>query len=392
MTILSLLAFLGLADLGVGSTLVTAISRAVGAGDTRRVRTLHANGLVAVGLFALLLLTVAAGLALSNVADAVFPKSDLGVRQEATAALAAFVAMFAFTVPVTLIFKVQLALQKGHVANHWQSVASVFNFVGGVAACVMGAGVPWIIAGLLAGTVLCGLAASVQYALSATDARPTFGDVGVPLLGQLLRESSLYLGLQVIFVITYAVDTLIVARALGASEVSAYALAERLFSIVAVAVAVTTGPLWAAYGEALGSRDHAWARRCLRTSLWRIGLVSGAMAAGLFALSQPLIGLLGAGEVTISLGLAAAMAVWRVVEALGSGVAVYLFATRALRVVLLTGGVTALVSLGAKLLVVSRFEAMALPIVTTVCFVLFSLLPCCYYIHRMWASESESRE
>ena len=200
------------------------------------------------------------------------------------------------------------------------------------------------------------------------------------MLSYILRESSFYLALQLIFVATYAVDTLIVARKLGAADASSYALVERLFSVVAVAISVFTGPLWAAYGEALGSGDQAWARRCLRVSIWRVLLAGSAIAGSVLLLISPLIALFGAGELKVPIGLAVAMAVWRVVEAVGGTFSVYLMASKAIRVVLFAGVITAAASLLAKVYGVTHFGPTILPVTTSACYVFLTLVPCWWHV------------
>ena len=379
MTVLSLVAFLSIADMGIGGSLVTSISRAVGAGNNRRVRLLQANGLAAVMVISLLVGVAAAVLALSNVGSLVFPHSAVPVQQEATRALAIFTFLFALGLPTTLVTKIQLGLQKGHVANNWQTLAGLLNFAGGATACLLNASVPWIIAGLLTGTLSCGLANSIRQLTADSTLRPALADVRRRVLSYILRESSFYLALQLIFVATYAVDTLIVARKLGAADASSYALVERLFSVVAVAISVFTGPLWAAYGEALGSGDQAWARRCLRVSIWRVLLAGSAIAGSVLLLISPLIALFGAGELKVPIGLAVAMAVWRVVEAVGGTFSVYLMASKAIRVVLFAGVITAAASLLAKVYGVTHFGPTILPVTTSACYVFLTLVPCWWH-------------
>jgi O-antigen/teichoic acid export membrane protein len=392
MTVLSLMAFLSLADLGIGGSLVTGVSRALGAGDLRKIASLQANGMAAICVIAIVLATIGAGLAFSDVGGFVFPHSSGSVRGEATRALSAFALVFAFTLPLTLVAKVQLGLQRGHLANHWQTAGGLINFAGGALACGLDATVPWIVLGLLSGTLLCGLANTIVHLRDRSPTRPTLSDVRRTVLVQLLKDSLYYLSLQIIFLITYAVDTLIVARQLGAEVASTYALAERLFSVVAVAVSVVTAPLWAAYGEAIGSNDSGWARQCLRTSLRRILLVGGTLSALLLAVFVPVVGLLGSGLLLAPLGVAAAMAAWRIVEALGSMLSVYLFATQAVGFVVVSGAFTAAISLTLKTAYVKELGPAALPLITLTCFVLFSLLPCWLHIRRSHAMQRAALE
>jgi O-antigen/teichoic acid export membrane protein len=331
---------------------------------------------------AVVLAVMAAGLALSDAGSLVFPHSAEAVRSEATLALSTFGFLFAISLPLTLVTKIQLGLQKGHLANHWQTAAGLINFGCGALACQLGAGVPWIVLGLLSGTLSCGLANTAIHLRERSVSQPSFSDIRKSILRRLVRDSLYYLALQIIYLATYAVDTLIVARQLGAQEASTYALAERLFSIVAVAVAVVTGPLWTAYGEAIGNNDQDWARRCLRVSLRRIALVAGALSAILLALFSPMVSLLGSGVLAAPLGIAAAMAAWRVVEAVGAMLSVYLYANQAVRIVVISGTLTAVASLFLKTQNIGRFGPAALPLITLTCYILLSLLPCWLYVQR----------
>ncbi len=382
MTVLSLMAFLQVVDLGVGGNLVTGVSRAVGAGKRQRVRLLQWNGMAIVVTMAGLLCAASVAMAMSHAGALLVPQSTLAVQREATSALAAFVAMFALSMPFTLLTKVQLGMQKGHVANTWQSAAALINFAAGTAACLAGGAVPIIVAGLMTGTMVCGMGNAVAHLRRHPETGFTKRALRPDVVRRLLAGSLSYLALQIIFLVTYAVDTLIVARHLGAQDASGYAIAERLFSIVAVAVGIVTAPLWAAYGEALGKNDHEWARRSLRASLWRFALFSSLLCLALVLAFGPLVSLLGAGTVQVPLTVAVAMAAWRVVESLGSAMSVYIFASEKVQFVLWCGLATAVVSLFAKSQLVGRIGPAALPLTTLACYTCLCLVPCLLHMRR----------
>lgn len=382
MTVLSLMAFLQVVDLGVGGNLVTGVSRAVGAGKRQRVRLLQWNGMAIVVTMAVLLCVASVAMAMSHAGSLLVPQSTLDVQREATSALATFIAMFAFSMPFTLLTKVQLGMQKGHVANAWQSGAALINFAAGTAACLAGGSVPVIVAGLMTGTLVCGMGNAVAHLRRHSETGFTKRALRRDVVRRLLAGSLSYLALQIIFLVTYAVDTLIVARHLGAEDASGYAIAERLFSIVAVAVGIVTAPLWAAYGEALGKNDHEWARRSLRASLWRFALFSSLLCLALVLAFGPLVSLLGAGTVQVSLAVAVAMAAWRVVESLGSAMSVYIFASEKVQFVLWCGLATGVVSLFAKSQLVGRFGPAALPLTTLASYTCLCLVPCLLHMRR----------
>jgi len=381
-TILSLLAFLGIADLGVGASLVTSVSRALGQNDAAELRRLHSNGLAVVCAVAVVLLLAAMGVAASDAGSHIFPSSRLEVRNEATRALAMFLGLFALTLPLSVVARIQLAMRRGHVANLWQIAAALINFAAGALAARAGLEIAWIVAGLLLGTLVCGLANVAGHYRKDPQLKARVGDFSRPAVRAILRESSFFLALQVIFTVAYAADTLIVAHRLGATEASVYGLAERLFSIVAVAVSVITAPLWAAYGEALGAADGAWVARVLRRSTTRLLAAAAVLVGLLLASLHQVVDLLSAHQLVVPFAVAAAMGLWRVIEAAGSSVSAFMYANRSVGVVLALGTLTALVSFVAKVVLVGRFGMIAMPLVMSATYLLLCLLPTLFYLRR----------
>lgn len=382
MTVLSVYGFLQVADLGVGGNLVTSVSRAVGGGKVNRIRLLQWNGIAIIIVIMGVLGCAAIGLALSNFGAIMLPDSETSVQNQATHALTVFIILFAMSMPLTLITKVQLGMQDGHIANISQMIAALINFATGAIVTHLGGQVPAILAGLMVGTFLCGIANVIVHFRRHPALSYARHSIRLSVARKLFVGSLLYLALQVIFLVSYAMDTLIVARQLGLEEVSGFAIADRLFGIVAVAVGIFTAPLWAAYGEALGNKDYCWARRCLRTSLFRLTLLSCLMCSVLVLTFPSIVSFLGQGAVQAPFSLAVAMAAWRVVESIGSAVSVYLFASEGIRFVLLCGSATAIASLIGKLLLVNTFGAIALPLTTLICFTFLCLIPCLIYLRN----------
>jgi O-antigen/teichoic acid export membrane protein len=391
LTILSLLAFLSLAEMGVGASLVTSISRALGAGQDARVRSLQTNGFVVVIAAAFILALLALGLSQTDVGSTIFPAGSRAIRREATLGLTVFVVLFALSLPLSLVNKIQLGLQRGHVANRWQIVAAIINFAGGSLAAIVGLGVPGIIIGMMTGTLSCGLANLVTHYRGEPAMRPRRADVDRNTISELILDSGLYLALQVIFTVAYALDTAIVARQLGAEQAAVYGLSERVFSIVAVAVSVVTSPLWAAYGEAFGSSDRDWAWRTLRISTIRIGVAAATLALLLLITIERLISVLSSRSVAVPLGLVAAMAVWRVIEAVGNSLSVFLFANQKVRFILLVGGITAASSFIGKLVLVRVSGPAAIPMVMSACYTALCLIPSLWVVARWDAAARVER-
>ncbi|MEB0217388.1 hypothetical protein, partial [Undibacterium sp. 5I2] len=152
MTVLSLLGFLGLADLGVGGTLITALSRESGSECNKKIRQLQANGLAITAGMAICVLIVGGFLHYIGIGSFIFKSSSTPIQVEGTNSIFVFFLLFALSLPITLVTKIQLGLQHGHIANYWQSISAVVNFAGAAIATLSGGGVPLIIVGIMSGT------------------------------------------------------------------------------------------------------------------------------------------------------------------------------------------------------------------------------------------------
>lgn len=390
MTLSSLLAFLAMADLGIGGNLVTSVSRSFGAERHFRVRVLISNGLALICGVAALIFLLSVGMAFTRIGTWMFPLSTKPVQVEASYALAIFGVAFALSMPLTMLAKVQLGLQMGHIANRWQATGYVINFLAGALCCRLTKSVPITMLGLQAGSLICGALNSFFLLRS----QHMFGFLRRGLRRKaayaLLAGSISYLGMQVIAVVSYASDTLIVAHKLGAQGATGYAIAERLFSIVAAVIAVFTAPLWAAYGEAFGRKNYEWARRCLWTSVRRFLLLSGSISACLLLLFHPVSVLLTSKVIVIPMSLAVLMSVWRVIESLGNALSVYFLASEAVGFVICCGAATAVVSFLLKVLLVTRFGPITMPAATMLTFILLTLIPSFIYVRRRQRGEELS--
>jgi len=388
MTLSSLLAFLAMADLGIGGNLVTSVSRSFGAERHFRVRVLISNGLALICAISALISLLSVGLAFTKIGTWMFPLSTEPVQVEASYAVAIFGIAFALSMPLTMLAKVQLGLQMGHIANRWQAAGYVMNFLAGALCCRLTKSVPITMLGLQSGSLTCGALNSFFLLRS----QRMFGFLRRGLRRKaayaLLAGSVSYLAMQVIAVVSYASDTLIVAHKLGAQEATGYAIAERLFSIVAAVIAVFTGPLWAAYGEAFGRKNYEWARRCLWTSARRFILLSGSISACLLLFFHPVSSILTSKVIVIPITLAVMMAVWRVIEALGNALSVYFLAGEAVGFVICCGTATAAVSFILKVLLVNRFGPLTMPAATLLSFTLLTLVPSLVYVRKKQSQEA----
>jgi O-antigen/teichoic acid export membrane protein len=386
LTILSLVTFLSVSDLGIGSNLITTLSRLIGEERYEEAARIQSNGFAVVGLIGLVLVVFSLVLFRVNLGAQLFPRSSSELQSEASQAIAVMVLMFAVTTPLMLVNKIQFAFQRGHIANLWQVVAAALNFAFACFAARMGTGIVGVVVGLSIGNVLCGIINTTLHLFDNPSCSPSLKLIDLQGWKSLISGSSFYLVMQLIYLVTFGLDAVLIARGVGAGEAAQYALADRFFSIVAIGTTIVTTPLWAVYGESHGAGQHDLAFRTLKKWTRRILLTALAITLSIVIMVNPVIMFLSSGTILVPLSLALAMAGWRIVESIGASLSVYIYTIDKVRFVVMAGTATALTSLLFKLALLPRLGALSLPFATTFCYIAFCLLPCMQIVRRFRAT------
>lgn len=388
LTILSLVTFLSVSDLGIGSNLITTLSLLIGEERYEEAARVQTNGFAVVGLIGLILFVFALFLFRADLGAQIFPRSSDLLQAEASHAIAVMVLMFAITTPFMLVSKIQFAFQCGHVANLWQVVAAVINFLLACAAARMGTGISGVVVGLSLGNFLCGFINTIFHILACAAYKPSFKLIDVQSWKKLISGSSFYLVMQLIYLFTFGLDAVLIARGVGASEASKYALADRFFSIVAIGTTIVTTPLWAVYGETHGAGHHDLAYQTLKRWTLRILLTAFAITLSIVIIVNPLIMFLSSGSIFVPPRLALSMGGWRIVESIGASLSVYIYTIDKVRVLVMAGIATAVASLVCKLAFLPSLGVISLPLATAFCYIIFCLLPCLQIIKSFRASHA----
>jgi O-antigen/teichoic acid export membrane protein len=134
----------------------------------------------------------------------------------------------------------------------------------------------------------------------------------------------LFLILQIAVVVSFQVDSLVIARLLGAAEVTNYAVPMKLFMVVPLLLGFGLVPLWPAYREALTRRDTAWARNTLRQSLKVTAGVSVLLTGILVSLGGPILRWWVGGAVEPSTFLLLGLGAFVVAYSIGTAIAMFL--------------------------------------------------------------------
>ena len=333
LTISSIIAMLGFADLGLGNGLLTAITQAHGRNDRGLARRCVASALFT-------LCGISAGMALLFAAvypwvpwAAVFNVHTDLARAEAGPAMAVFAVLFFVNIPLGVVNRVQMGYQEGFVNSIWTAAGNLLGLAAVVTAVKLQATLPVLVLAMAGGQTLELLLNSLYlFGFKARWLRPRWRDWSWETARPMLHTGFYFLVLQVAVSLAMTSDRIVASRLPGgAAAVPAYAVPYMMFGMVLMVLGMVLSPLWPAYGEAIARGDGGWVRRTLVRSTLLAGVLAAAAGAVLVLWGTPILYLWVRETHPPSFVLLLGLAVWTVLSAMGSAVAMFLNGVNAIR-------------------------------------------------------------
>lgn len=304
MVIVSITSMAMFADLGLGNGLLTCLGRASAERDYAKSKVLISTAYLTLAGVSLLILA-SVWLLVPHLDWA----SVLGTNAEPDAEVIQSVAIlclsaFAVSVPLSLIQRVQYALQEAWKSNLWQVAGAAATVVTVYVMAWLDLGPVAVVAASVFALPLILLLNTVCYFVGRPELRPGFAGVSMSAAGSLLRIGLAFFALSILTSVALNVDNVIVSNLADLPTVSDYAVATKLFSLLGLAVTLVALPLWPANADALARGDINWVKKItFKMSLISVGAV-GLGGAVLVSLRDSVTALwLGEGH-TIALPLA----------------------------------------------------------------------------------------
>lgn len=379
MAISSVIAMLSFADLGMGNGVLSEVAKAHGKDDTNKIRSIISSGFAAlIGMGTIVL--VIFGIAYPFISwPALFNVKTAEAAAEVGPAVSVFVVIFVLNMPLGIVNRVQAGLQQSFRASVWQCVGSMISLVGILWVIHLKLALPWLVAALAGAPMVALLLNGVHFFLRVRpDLFPRVASVSREIMILIGKTGVLFLVLQISASIAFSSDNFLIARSLSAEDVAGYAIPEKLFSLIAVGLSMLLSPLWPAYGEAIARGDSVWVRNTLKKSIKISAFMAFGLSSVMLLASDFLLSAWVGHQVDIPMKLLVGLAVWKVFEACGGALSVYLNGARVVGVQVVLSLLTAVCSIGVKSFVLPLFGVSAIPWVTSACFVVFSLFP--YYV------------
>jgi O-antigen/teichoic acid export membrane protein len=268
MVLVSIIAAMGFADLGIGNGLMNAVSEAYGKDDHRLAKEYVTSALA-------LMLCIAAFLAVAGAVGypflpwlRLFNVRSATVATEGAKAFLVLYASFVVSIPLGVITRAQAGLQKGYSSQTVSALGSALSLGAMLVAICLHASLAW----LVFASVFAGIAATAFNGWLLFRQHPwlipSWHAYSRGSANKILKLGLMFFVLQCAVAIGFSSDNIVIAQVLGAAAVAAYAVPQKLFSLVSMLVIMGITPLWPAYGEAIARGDVSWVRRVFLGSMW----------------------------------------------------------------------------------------------------------------------------
>ncbi|HEY8730321.1 MAG TPA: lipopolysaccharide biosynthesis protein [Acidothermaceae bacterium] len=317
------------ADFGVGNGVIRelAVTRAdPGAPDEGPIISAAAGLLVILGLLVIAVGALAAWVVPWQSLLRAPPGSAPQIRE----AVLVVAVCTGFALPGALAQKIYLARQQATRAGLLAAVATALGSLMLMLAAYFGHHLTIMVAAQLGIPAAVGIAALLRLAASRAiylNVRRT----SFRLVKVLLKRGRLFGALQLVAIINFEIDNLVVARILGPNEVTVFSATARVYAVPIVLATMFFTPLWAAFADAVARRDMPWVSMAYRrsTRIAATGLVP--LAAALALCSGPAIRVWTDHAVHPNQTLILALSIWLVVYAFNQPQAMLLNALHAER-------------------------------------------------------------
>lgn len=373
-TLASLITFAGFLDFGLGNGTMNLVASAHGRGEEGQIDTIVREGRRALILIALLL----GAIALVTVPWTPWHRL-LGVPEAMSAtvrvSVGIVIATIVLAVPLTLATRVQLGMGQGDRAFKWQAIGQALTACLVIVLARADAGLELLVAATVATPLLASIANNVQLSRCVLVAQPAAQIRNPSIAAAIRNEGVLFFILQLAAALAFSADLPLISALRGPEEAGQYAIVQRLFSIIPMALGFVWIPLWPLYRQALAAGDHGWVQRTLRKSLWAALSIATAGALVLTLGFDLITGIWIQQPLHVGGYLVAGFALWCVVDAAGTALAMFLNAASIMRYQVFAATAFAASCVIGKFAALTYAGTWLLPWVTITTFIIMNLIP-----------------
>ena len=193
-------------------------------------------------------------------------ESEVAIR-EAKPAMTVLILFFLINLPMAIVRKVYLGLQKDYSFQVYAAMGSLASLIGVCIGIYYQVGLPAMVFFFMGGHALFAFIKGLKLFLHEhKELSPRLNLVDYKLCKNLLRAGSVFFLLQLFTLIGSSSDLIIITQIIGPEDAGKYSIIQRIF-MLAFLTSYFIEPLWPAFGEAMERGDKAWAKQTIVKAL-----------------------------------------------------------------------------------------------------------------------------
>lgn len=273
-TIVSLIAILNFADLGIGFGLQNNVIKLKNTGDSGDINkaissillVLISTSLIFIFVFSIFYSKIHWNI-LFNV------KSNLAIYEVNKSVLIFFIC-FIIQIPFSIVQKIQIGLQQGYISEFWKisgNVAGIFTLF---IVIYFKLGVPFVILAIYGNSTLFIILNFIFYFKKNKRYSLNIFLFDKILFLKLYKEGLIFFILQIFYIFLISSDRIILSYLIGPSVIVVYSIGFRLATLFATPVDAFTLQLLPAFNDAIQKNDLGWYKSYFKKSLKNILIIS----------------------------------------------------------------------------------------------------------------------
>jgi len=315
-TLTSILSYLTIFDLGIGSTAINGISDALAKGKLESAKQkINTTYLTLLGTA--LLIGVGVCAAWPMIAWPIVLGDKTGANaHEVTIATGIAIAIVLASFPLAATPRIMGACRKITLSNYWNALGSLLSLLAIVLATRLQTGLPGLVVAVSGCTLIVGVFSTIWLYRHYDWLTFDFRDIRWERTRELLNTGLPFFAVQVAGFVLLQTDNLIIAQILGAAAVTPYSITSKLFAYASLLPVIALPSLWPAYSDAFARRDLPWIRKTYR---YNVLLVIGSTATFvlvLFMTAKRFISIWAGPDIVPTSGLIIGMGIWTIVASL----------------------------------------------------------------------------
>lgn len=374
-TMISMLAWISMVDLGVANGLTPLLSAAFGKG-----REDLAREYVATAFWSLTAMAILAGAVIAACWGWIdwgrtFNIGEHDLESRVSTAMALATGIFLVKLPLAVIQRIYLAYQQGLAANLWQLLISLAGVIGIYLVTLTQGGLIYLVLGYSGAQLLVLLANAVWlFGWSKPELRP-FVRPNLAEAKHVMTMGGMFFINQLATLLIFQKDNILITHYLGPAQATPYSVTWQMFfylNVITILIAPYLGP---AFGEAHAKEDIHWMRKVFARYMLTTCAVALPAVALLAWFHRPILAAWVGPNVLPTTATVLWMALWTLVLSIQWPIITLLNSTGKLRIFTIVYGLAALLNMLLSVVFIKMVGVYGGVMASVITIVVFVLLP-----------------